>query len=141
VAGGAPLYLSSCEPFDGCPGFVNVNQWTIDTLDHLKGVPDNEAFVRGAESGKIYRVAGGAPVYITDCGPLGECRGFVNVNEWTIEARDHLRQSPADGTVLEGRPSATFWGLQAGQRHQLEPPRTSAVAVDDGALEAFEVGP
>lgn len=28
-AGGAPLWLSSCV--DGCPGLVNVNQWTVDS--------------------------------------------------------------------------------------------------------------
>jgi L,D-peptidoglycan transpeptidase YkuD (ErfK/YbiS/YcfS/YnhG family) len=96
VAGGAPLWLSSCVA--GCAGLVNVNQWTVNTLDHLRAYPADGTLLRAAENGRVYRAAGGAPLWLSSC--VAGCAGLVNVNQWTVNTLDHLRAYPADGTLL-----------------------------------------
>jgi surface antigen len=96
VVGGAPLWLSTCV--DGCSGLVNIDQWTIDALDHLRSVPSDGAFLRAVETGRVYRVVGGAPLWLSSC--VDGCAGLVNVDQWTIDALDHLRVYPADGAFI-----------------------------------------
>ena len=96
VVGGAPLWLSSCACT--CAGLVNVDQWTVDTLDHLRAQPADGAFLRAVETGRVYRVAGGAPLWLSTC--VDGCVGLVNVDQWTVGTLDHLRAYPADGTLL-----------------------------------------
>ena len=110
VVGGAPLWLSSCV--DGCPGLVNVNQWTIDVLDHLRAVPENGSFLRAAETGRVYRVAGGAPLWLSSC--VDGCPGLVNVNQWTIDVLDHLRAVPDNGTLLRAIETGRIYQVNDG---------------------------
>lgn len=113
IAGGAPLYIGDCNPLGGCNGYVTVNQYTIDHLDHMNAVPTDATFLRAAESGDIYRVAGGAPLLLSSCLPQGidGCPGVVDVNAATIaslapidpgvaQTGNALRSRPADGTLL-----------------------------------------
>ena len=96
VVGGAPLWLSSCV--DRCAGLVNVNQRTVDTLDHLRAHPAGGAFLRAVETRRVYRVAGGAPLWLSSC--VDRCAGLVNLNQRTVDTLDHLRVYPGDGTLL-----------------------------------------
>jgi len=96
VVGGAPLWLSSC--LDRCAGLVNVNQRTVDTLDHLRAHPAGGAFLRAVETRRVYRVAGGAPLWLSSC--VDRCAGLVNLNQRTVDTLDHLRAYPGDGTLL-----------------------------------------
>ncbi len=113
VAGGAPLYIGDCSQLSGCGGYVTVNQYTIDNLDHLRQVPSDGTFVRAVESGDIYRIAGGAPLLLSSCQPQGidGCPGAVNVNAATIASLAPidpgvagtgfaLNSRPTDGTLL-----------------------------------------
>jgi len=137
VAGGAPLRLSSCEVGCGEHNIVDVNQWTIDNHDHMSTTPANGTFLRAFGTGSIYRVAGGAPLWINDCTYLDGCFGWVEVNQWTVDNHDHLAVLPIDGTVLEGKPSATFWQIVSGARMPVSPPQGDAVAVTDHAVQQF----
>jgi len=110
VVGGAPLWLSSCV--DGCAGLVNVDQWTVDTLDHLRAYPSGGAFLRAAETGRVYRVAGGAPLWLSSC--VDGCTGLVNVDQWTVDALDHLRAYPADGTLLRATQTGRVYQVANG---------------------------
>jgi hypothetical protein len=110
VVGGAPLWLSFCV--DGCPGLVNVSQWTVDALNHLRAVPDNGSFLRGAETGRVYRVAGGAPLWLCTC--VDGCPGLVNVSQWTVDALDHLRAVPSDGTLLRAIETGRIYQVNGG---------------------------
>jgi hypothetical protein len=109
VVGGAPLWLSTCV--DACSGLVSVDQWTIDTLNHLRSQPTNGAFIRAAETGRIYRVAGGAPLWLNTC--VDGCP-FVNVNQWTVDTLNHLASRPADGTLLESIENGRIYQIQHG---------------------------
>lgn len=137
VAGGAPLYVNDCSQLNACAGTVDVSGFTIDSLDHLRSTPANGTFIRKIETGAIYRVAGGAPLYIADCTPLNGCAGTVDVDSSTIDNHDHMNVNPTPGTVLHGLPTDTFWSINAPYRHQVAAPQPAAVDVDDSTLQQF----
>jgi L,D-peptidoglycan transpeptidase YkuD (ErfK/YbiS/YcfS/YnhG family) len=110
IVGGAPLWLSSCV--QGCTGLVNVDQWTVDKLDHLRAYPVGGTFLRAAETGRVYRVAGGAPLWLRSC--VDECTGLVNVDQWTVDKLDHLRAYPADGTLLHAAETGRVYQVAGG---------------------------
>lgn len=81
VAGGAPLWLSSCV--DGCPGLVNVKQWTVDS--QLPKLPAKGTLLLGVETGRVYEKQSSRPVYLSAC-PAGGCGAAVRVNQSSIDA-------------------------------------------------------
>jgi phospholipase C len=134
VAGGAPLYINDWGPVGGPWPSVDLTQWSIDNGadGHLRPVPADGTFIRGGDSQKVYRVAGGAPLYINDWGPVGGPQPSVDLTQWSIDngADGHLRPVPADGTVLEGMPSQSYWEISGGRR-QVGAPSDQAVKVTD----------
>ncbi|MDA8399888.1 MAG: CHAP domain-containing protein, partial [Actinomycetota bacterium] len=108
VAGGAPMYVSTCAPFNNCAGFVNIDQWNFDNignpLDRLSSTPANGTILRSAQNGGIFIVAGGAPMYVSTCAPFNNCAGFVNIDQWNFDnignPLDRLSSTPANGTIL-----------------------------------------
>ena len=109
IAGGAPLYLHTCDT--GCGPLVEVDQASIDNtngLSHLNPVPTDGTQLGTpiSQTGRIYKIAGGAPLYLhtcdTGCGPL------VEVDQASIDNADglsHLYPVPTDGTQL-GTPTS-----------------------------------
>jgi Rv2525c-like, glycoside hydrolase-like domain len=80
----------------------------------------------------IYRIAGGAPVLWTQ-----PTTGWP-VTQTTAAQLAELPGVPADGTVVEGVPSGTYWSFAGGQRSQLSaPPVAAVVKVDDAGLESY----
>jgi hypothetical protein len=106
MAGGAPLWLSTCVA--GCPGLVNVNQWTIDS--QLPKIPANGVFVRGIETGRVYRMAGGAPLWLSTC--VDGCPDLVDVNQLTIDSR--LPKIPVNHTLLLAIESGRVYEVRQG---------------------------
>jgi hypothetical protein len=115
---------------------VEVNQATIDSLDHLRPYPADGTYIRAVDDGAIYRVAGGAPLYINDCTYLAGCADFVNINLQTVVDRDHLRSTPVDGTLLQGRPSDAYWEIVGGCRRP-GAAAPGAIQVTDNAVNRF----
>jgi hypothetical protein len=141
IAGGAPLTLSDCAALpDKCPTWQWVNAATLwsDTA-HLRDHPADGTFLAAA-GGAMYRVAGGAPLWIADCGSLNGCAGYVWVNTFTITNDTlHLRDHPADGTLLQGLPSSTYWTINGGRRSPTRPPQPNAIGVNDATLDQFPI--
>lgn len=146
VAGGAPLRRSDCD--GTCPNVIAVDQAAIagagggDKWDHLASYPVDSTTLTARDTGKTYKVAGGAPVLITSC-DLG-CATPVEVNQETIDAAGgagvnrYLRSVPADGTSLTGTPSSTSWLVNGGCR--MTGSRSSAtIVVSDDGLSAITV--
>jgi surface antigen len=117
VAGGAPLYLSSCDA--GCGSPVEVNQYTIDALGapagavlHLNAVPANGTLVSSTATGMVYRIAGGAPLYVSKWSAIGGPQPSVGIDQWDIENTSnpaaHLNAVPANGTFIETSTGALF---------------------------------
>src|SRR5581483_7798666 len=69
VAGGAPMYVTSIAVFNPLPQPFLVDQWNIDNVgnpdSHLNPYPVSGTFIT-TTTGLSYRIAGGAPVAITN---------------------------------------------------------------------------
>jgi Domain of unknown function (DUF1906) len=136
IAGGAPLLVSSWDPFGGPQPVAVLTQSQFSSLPR---VPRDRTFLT-TPSGAAYRIAGGSPVPVTDWSVFGGMRPAVLIDQWDIDnitdPAAHLNAKPADGTIVEGLPSGLYWGFSAGNRGRVS--RTSgAIAVNDGGLGAF----
>jgi hypothetical protein len=114
---------------------------TAQQFASLNSVPIDGTFLESA--GAMYRVAGGAPL------PISNPSLFGNPQPGTIDPWDiadvgspevHLNLYPRDGTVVEGLPSDTDWEFLGGRR-RLTTASAAAVQVDDLGLAAFPAIP
>ncbi|MCR6487835.1 CHAP domain-containing protein [Amycolatopsis sp. OK19-0408] len=142
-AGGAPVRLFNWGALPGFDGgrVVDVNFDSLATLDHMRSVPADGTWLGSAETGIVYRVAGGAALRLYNHGALPGFSGanVVMVNQATLDNRDHLLATPVDGTVLQGFPSGSTWTISAGHRASAGP-GAAAVGVDDQTAEEFPAG-
>ena len=107
VAGGAPLYLSNYAAIGGARPGVAIDEWDIDNTTnpaaHLRTVPADGTFLR-TKQGPVYRVAGGAPIYVSKWAAVGGFHSTVLVDSWdvlhTTNPVAHLRSYPANGTLV-----------------------------------------
>ena len=126
VAGGAPVYVSSWVPFGGVQPTVMVDGAAIDragaggVFDHLRYRPAEGAFIRDASSWAVYRVVGGAPVYVSSWAPFGGVQPTVMVDGAAIDRAgaggvfNHLRYRPADGTTVLAEPGRGVYRIVQG---------------------------
>lgn len=110
IAGGAPLYVST---FDAVGGPQPTISLTDAEFGALGTVPRDGTVIAGSQRGEVYRVTGGAPVYLSTWGAIGGQQPFVWVDQAALDNAgaggvwDHLRARPADGTVV--------WAWQSGE--------------------------
>lgn len=143
VVGGVLLGLTTCEGMEseGCDMAVNVAE---NAYLYYAGEYDtiaNGTFVRvadGPKAGLIARAAGGALLGLTSCVPLEECPGQVNVAENAFAYYTAEHPQPANGTLVEGVPSDTYWLITNGEREPASA-GAGAVAIDDGSLAFFPI--
>ncbi|MGI5204743.1 cutinase family protein [Spirillospora sp. CA-108201] len=109
-AGGAPLRLSSCEI--GCDTVVRISGASVANLDHMRPVPGDNATVR-TETGAVYKFAGGAPLWLSNCDP--GCGDPVNVTQWTVDSREHMKPAPANGTNIKAVENGTLFRTRGGE--------------------------
>jgi hypothetical protein len=149
-AGGAPLAVQN---------WANVGnpQWTVvdnaalfnytsggpyQPYSHVLPVPAAGTFLT-TKAGADYRVAGGYAFTLSSCAALGGCTSPVLVDPWAIANPSlpsaHLNVTPANGTVVEGLPSATYWSFASGKRAKVGT-TPSATAVNDSSLKGFPIG-
>jgi len=138
IAGGAPLYVSDWSGFGGPQPSTQVGPQQFAALD---AVPVDGTFVE-ATTGALYRVAGGYPFAIADPS-LFPSAAPVQIDPWNLanlgNPLAHLNSTPADGTVVQGLPSGSYWSFGHGRR--LRVARTPAIQVPDAALAQFPLGP
>ena len=91
-------------------------------------------------TGCVYRVAGGAPIAVSAWSVFGGVQPYVTVDQWCLDnmgdSHAHLSPSPADGTLVEGLPSQTYWSFRGGRRSAAAA-AAGAVQVDDAGLAVF----
>ncbi len=98
IAGGAPIWVSSWDPF----GVQPVTNITHAQLSSLPLYPANGTFITGLPSGRTYRVAGGAPIYVSNWNNIGGSQATTAVSDYSIDhageggAVAHLRSTPQD---------------------------------------------
>src|SRR5206468_11642851 len=87
------------------------------TFNAFPRYPADGTFIAGHDSGRVYRVAGGAPVYINSWDALGGSHPVVEVTQWTIDngSLGHLRTYPADGTFIAAHPSGPLYRVAGGR--------------------------
>ncbi|WP_028472554.1 fibronectin type III domain-containing protein [Nocardioides alkalitolerans] len=117
VAGGAPVYVSTLDPWGGSGSitFTNVGEQTVTNAgvaglsgawQHLRAVPAEGTFLIGKAGGGVYRVAGGSPQWVDSWTPFGGRQPTTAVDDAAIAragsggSYDRLSAYPAPGTVL-----------------------------------------
>jgi hypothetical protein len=136
--------VSNCSLLNGCPGDVNIDQWDIANAgsvnSHLNAVPANGSFIRSVQTDGIYEVAGGAPLYVSNCSLLNGCPGDVNIDQWDIanagSVNSHLSKVPSNGTVVKCLPSDLYWRFSAGERTSVGA-TVPAADVDDVSVNTY----
>jgi hypothetical protein len=147
VAGGAPLYLSTYDAIGGPRPGVRIDGWdvanTSDPNAHLRQYPADGTFLN-TSAGRVYRVAGGAPIAVTTWSVFGGVQPYVTIDQWAVdhrsEAPSHLLAAPLDGTTVVGLPSNQLWTFSSGLR-SLVGSAGATVAVDDAGLADFAIRP
>jgi hypothetical protein len=124
VAGGAPIYVSSWSAVGGHHAATVIDPAAVSNAgrggvwDHLRQQPADGTFL--AAGGYVYRVAGGAPLYVTSWSPLGGSHPTTVIDPAAVGHAgrpgvwSHLRQVPADGTFLVGRPGGKVYRVHDG---------------------------
>ena len=112
VAGGAPVYVSTWGAFGGSHRTIDIDPAAVrragsgGVYNHLRYLPADGTFLRGTRTGAVFRVAGGAPVYVSSWGAFGRAQPTIDVDLAALDRAgsggvyNHLRYRPADGTFL-----------------------------------------
>jgi hypothetical protein len=119
LAGGAPIYVSSWVPFGGGQPVTVV---PFARVQSLLSVPADGTFIQGQQRGEVYRVAGGAPIYVSSWAPFGGEQPFTVVDQVAIDGAgsgtapfSHLRAVPADGTFIQGAQTGRVYQVEGGK--------------------------
>src|SRR5450631_3199615 len=105
IAGGAPTYVSTWAAFGGSEPTTSISQASFDAL---RTVPADGTFVTGGQHGQVYRIAGGAPTYVSTWKAFGGSQPTVTGDQAAIDHAgaggvwNHLNFRPADGTFVAG---------------------------------------
>ena len=146
IAGGAPLAVNDWTAFGGPQPYKVISARQFSRLNR---VPANGTYLKTVWGSpypvtNYYRVAGGAATPITSASAFPAVSSAITIDEWDIlHARSplaHLSVRPADGTIVEGLPSQTYWVFQSGTRQTI-PATSAAIQVDDAALDPYPMVP
>jgi hypothetical protein len=147
VAGGAPMFVSTTSVFNPPPLPFLIDEWDIDNvgnpLSHLNQYPASGTFLT-TTTGLSYRIAGSAPVAVTNWSIYGGVQSSVTIDPWDVaniyNPLARLVYRPTVGTMVEGLPSGAYW--QFGPKNRfLIPPHPGVVRVDDRGLVPFSAIP
>jgi murein DD-endopeptidase MepM/ murein hydrolase activator NlpD len=122
IAGGAPIYVSTWSTYGGPQPTVGIDKWAIDNITHpaahLRAVPADGTFVNSAQDGAVYRIAGGAPIYVSTWSTYGGPQPTVGIDKWAIDNATHpaahLRALPADGTFVHSMQNGAVYRIAGG---------------------------
>jgi Peptidase family M23 len=124
IAGGAPIYVSTWSAYGGPQPTVGIDKWAVDNITHpaahMRRHPADGTFLHTTQDGRVYRVAGAAPLYVTSWDIFGGPRPYVDVDRWAVanagHPASHLLRLPLDGTLIRGLPSRSVWRIVGGKR-------------------------
>lgn len=117
-AGGAPQYVSTWDTFGGAQPTIGVDDFTLDRpdggspLNHVRRYPVDGSFVTNAADGRVYRIAGGAPLYVSSWSNIGGQQPSTVLDPWEFQNYQHLRAVPVDG-FIRGLPSGRVFRVVA----------------------------
>lgn len=107
IAGGAPVIVTSWAAMGGVT--ASVISLDDDAFDQLRAVPRDGTFLKAANGTARWRVAGGAPLPVTNCNATGlmGCADSVDIDPTAVARANlggvygHLSPTIADGTFLK----------------------------------------
>jgi hypothetical protein len=122
IAGGAPVYVKSWAAVGGQAPATDVDHWDLvnitNPLAHLNPVPADGTFVRDLGTKEVFRVAGGAPLYVSSWAVYGGAKPAVGLDHWAFanitDPAAHLAAVPADGTFLQDLLTSDFYRVAGG---------------------------
>lgn len=108
--GGAAVHVQSWAPYGGPKPVRVVPANAIASAgqgpwSNLAKTPKDGTFVVTVEDGKVYRFAGGAPIYVDTWAPFGGVQPFTRISRSVIDRAGqglltNVRRVPADGTFV-----------------------------------------
>ncbi|RLK60180.1 hypothetical protein [Actinokineospora cianjurensis] len=117
IAGGAPIYVSAWAAFGGQQPYVDISHAQLLTLPEY---PTDGTFIRGTATGYVYRIAGGAPVYVSTWTAFGGPQPTTDVDQVAIQNAgrggkwNHIRYNPADQTFVRGTATGQVYTFAGG---------------------------
>jgi Rv2525c-like, glycoside hydrolase-like domain len=100
IAGGAALYVNDWSDVGGVQPYTVISQQQFDALNP---VPANGTMFQ-TNTGAVYVVAGGAPMYVTSTSLFPSAPPPFLVDQWNVDnvgnPLSHLNATPANGTFL-----------------------------------------
>jgi hypothetical protein len=114
------------ETFGGAT--LNIDSDSVDGLTATAGratalIPDG-TFIKLTSTGQVFRMAGGAPLYVNDPSSVGNPQSFTPV---TLDEYNALSAVPLDGTFLE-TPSGSLYRVAGGFPFPISQPSLFASA-------------
>lgn len=104
LVGGAPVHVSSWTPFGGAKPYLSVSHAALLALPKY---PADNTFIRTPGTGAVYRMAGGAPIFVSTWVAYGKPQPTVDVDPAAVAhagesgSWDHIRMRPLDGTFIK----------------------------------------
>jgi hypothetical protein len=107
VVGGAPLPILNC--LLDCSAPVEEKDLSL-----YRQFPRDGAMAFGAPDGGVYRFAGGAPLWISRCTYGLGCTPRFQIDETGFRVGAHVRQYPADWTVIRNIDDGGYYRFAGG---------------------------
>ncbi len=117
IVGGAPLYVST---YDAVGGPRPSTTLTDAEFASLRWTVRDGTILAGAQTGEVYRVTGGAPLYLTTFDAIGGPQPVAWVDQAALDHAgapgkwSHLRSQPADGTTVTTWPNGEVYRFAGG---------------------------
>ena len=111
LVGRTPVYVSSWTAFGGSKPTLAISATALATLPTR--LPDG-TFIKGGQRGEVYKIVGGAPVYVSAWANVGGSRSYTVVDQTAIDkagtggAYNRMRAHPADDTMLRTSKGVTY---------------------------------
>ena len=141
VIGGAPVYVRTMYLFGPGPHpAITVDEAAITeagssaALGHLRAYPADGTFIIENAAGHVYRMAGGAPIYVPSWSTFGGRQPAIYMDGFAINyagrggVYSHLHLTPIVGTYLEGVPGGKAYRIDTGG-HPVQIGHNNAAAV------------
>lgn len=117
LVGTAPVFVSTWTAFGGVKA---THLLSSISLASLPAIPADGTFIRGAQRGEVYRIAGGAPILVTSWTAMGGVKPYTTVDQTAIDKAgaggrwNHLRARPSGGTFIKGAQRGELYRISGG---------------------------
>jgi surface antigen len=117
LVGSAPVFVSTWTAIGGVKATHLLSSTSLASLPVL---PANGTFIRGGQRGEVYRVVGGAPIFVSTWSAFGGPQPYTTVDQMAIDRAgaggqwNHLRARPAEGTLIRGAQRGEIYRIAGG---------------------------